>query len=58
MSTASPSRRATTVKEGDLLFVIDPRPYRAALDSALAQLERARASAQLAQAQDKRAQNR
>ena len=28
------------VKSGDLLFVIDPRPYRAAYDSAVAQLER------------------
>src|SRR5580704_5788141 len=42
------------VKAGDLLFVIDPRPYRATYDSAVAQLERARASAQLAQAQYKR----
>ena len=30
------------VRKGDLLFVIDPRPYRAALDQAHAQLERAR----------------
>src|SRR6266852_5063173 len=37
------------VKAGDLLFVIDPRPYRATYDSAVAQLERARASAQLAE---------
>ena len=44
------------VKAGDLLFVIDPRPYRAAYDSAVAQLERARAAAALAQAQDQRAQ--
>ncbi len=45
------------VKKGDLLFVIDPRPYRAALDQAQAQLERARAEARLAQTQDKRAQS-
>ncbi|WP_430641911.1 efflux RND transporter periplasmic adaptor subunit [Bradyrhizobium brasilense] len=45
------------VKAGDLLFVIDPRPYRATYDSAVAQLERARASAQLAQAQYKRAES-
>lgn len=45
------------VKQGDLLFVIDPRPYKAALDSAAAQLDRARASAKLAQAQDQRAQS-
>jgi len=45
------------VNKGDLLFVIDPRPYRAALDQAQAQLERARAEARLAQTQDKRAQS-
>ncbi|MGU7779087.1 efflux RND transporter periplasmic adaptor subunit [Burkholderia sp. PU8-34] len=44
------------VKSGDLLFVIDRRPYKAAYDSAAAQLERARAAAQLASAQDQRAQ--
>jgi membrane fusion protein, multidrug efflux system len=45
------------VKAGDLLFVIDPRPYRATYDSAVAQLERSRASAQLAEAQYKRAES-
>ena len=44
------------VHKGELLFVIDPRPYRAALDQAQAQLQRARAEAKLAQAQDARAQ--
>jgi multidrug efflux system membrane fusion protein len=44
------------VEAGALLFVVDPRPYRAAYDSAVAQLERARATAQLAQTQDQRAQ--
>jgi len=44
------------VKQGDLLFVIDPRPYRDALNSAQAQLERARAAANLAQSQNQRAQ--
>lgn len=44
------------VRKGDLLFVIDQRPYRAALDSALAGLERARSEARLAQTQDARAQ--
>ena len=44
------------VKKGDLLFVIDPRPYRAALDQALANLEKAKAEQALAQTQDKRAQ--
>jgi membrane fusion protein, multidrug efflux system len=44
------------VHKGDLLFVIDQRPYRAALDRALADLERARSEARLAQTQDVRAQ--
>src|SRR5689334_4131602 len=43
------------VRQGDLLFSIDPRPYRAALDSATARLERARATVQLAQVRDQRA---
>lgn len=45
------------VAKGDLLFVIDPRPYRAALDQAQAQLERARAEARLATTQHERAQS-
>ena len=44
------------VKAGDLLFVIDPRPYRAAYDSAEAQLAHARATEQLAQEEEQRAQ--
>lgn len=44
------------VKEGDLLFVIDRRPYKAALDSAAAQLERAKATARLADILDQRSQ--
>ena len=44
------------VKKGDLLFVVDPRPYKARLAQAEADLERARAEARLAQMQDKRAQ--
>nr|WP_175113473.1 efflux RND transporter periplasmic adaptor subunit [Paraburkholderia solisilvae] len=44
------------VRRGDLLFVIDQRPYRAALNSAAARLDRARATASLARAQDVRAQ--
>jgi RND family efflux transporter MFP subunit len=36
------------VKKGDLLFVIDPRPYQAELDRAQAELTRAEAHAQLA----------
>src|ERR1700754_1910208 len=43
------------VRRGDLLFSIDQRPYRAAVDSATARLERARATAQLAQLRDQRA---
>lgn len=43
------------VRKGDLLFVIDPRPYRASLDQAQAQLERARSEASLAAAQNARA---
>ena len=49
-------REGQDVRKGDLLFVIDPRPYRAALDQALAGLERARAEQHLAQTQDRRAQ--
>jgi RND family efflux transporter MFP subunit len=37
----------STVRKGDLLFVIDPRPYRAALSQADAELERAIARAEL-----------
>lgn len=42
------------VKQGDLLFQIDPRPYEAALAQARAQLERDRAMAQWSQDQIKR----
>ena len=44
------------VRKGDLLFAIDPRPYRAALDRAEAELARAQAEARLARTQDARAQ--
>jgi multidrug efflux system membrane fusion protein len=43
------------VRRGDLLFSIDPRPYQAAVNSATARLERARATALLAQIRDQRA---
>ena len=43
------------VRKGDLLFRIDPRPYRAALDRAEAELARARSEAKLARAQNTRA---
>lgn len=49
-------REGQEVRKGDLLFVVDPRPYKAALDHAVADLERARSEARLAQAQDARAQ--
>lgn len=39
------------VKKGDLLFVIEPRPYEIALDAAKAQLTQAEAQLQLAQVQ-------
>jgi multidrug efflux system membrane fusion protein len=45
------------VRKGDLLFAIDPRPYRAALDRAQADLARAQAEARLARTQDARAQS-
>src|SRR3981189_2636058 len=45
------------VNASDLLLVIEPRPSRAPYDSAVGQLERARASAQLAEAQYKRAES-
>lgn len=43
------------VKQGDLLFLIDQRPYRMALDNAQAQLDRAREAKQLASMRDKSA---
>jgi membrane fusion protein, multidrug efflux system len=49
-------REGDSVKSGDLLFVIDPRPYRDALDSAKASLEREKAAAAFADIQAKRAQ--
>jgi multidrug efflux system membrane fusion protein len=44
------------VRKGDLLFLIDQRPYRAALNSATARLDHVRATVLQAQAQDQRAQ--
>ena len=49
-------REGDSVKRGDLLFLIDPRPYRDALDSAKASLEREQAAAAFADIQAKRAQ--
>jgi multidrug efflux system membrane fusion protein len=44
------------VRQGDLMFQIDPRPYRAALDNALAQLARAHVAKKLERIRNKRAQ--
>ena len=44
------------VKKGDLLFVIDPRPYQAVLDRANAQIKQAEAGLALADANLKRTQ--
>jgi multidrug efflux system membrane fusion protein len=49
-------REGEEIRRGALLFVIDPRPYRAALNSAAARLDRARATTLLARGQDMRAQ--
>lgn len=49
-------REGNEVAKGDLLFVIDQRPYRAALQSAEARLDRARAAVTLANARNQRAQ--
>ncbi|MBX3712919.1 MAG: efflux RND transporter periplasmic adaptor subunit [Lysobacter sp.] len=49
-------REGDEVRKGQLLFVIDQRPYRAALAQAEANLERARSEARLARSQDARAQ--
>jgi multidrug efflux system membrane fusion protein len=52
-----PYKEGAEVRQGDLLFAIDPRPYQAAVNSATARLERARATAQLAQVRDQRARS-
>lgn len=48
-------KEGSEVKPGDLLFVIDPRPYRDALYRAQAELERARSAASLAQSKTEHA---
>ena len=50
-------REGDDVRKGQLLFVIDQRPYRAALARAQAELERARSEARLAHSQNARAQS-
>lgn len=49
-------KEGDNVRKGDLLVVIDPRKYQATLNSALARLERAKASVVMNEAQDRRAQ--
>ncbi|HEY4310960.1 MAG TPA: efflux RND transporter periplasmic adaptor subunit [Pirellulales bacterium] len=48
--TKMPFREGSDVKEGELLFEVDPRPYQAQLDQALGQLELAKARLKVAQA--------
>jgi multidrug efflux system membrane fusion protein len=50
-------RDGDKVKKGDLLFVIDPRPYRAELNRAEGELERARARLELAKNDLQRAEH-
>lgn len=47
-------REGQIVHKGDLLYVIDPRPYKDTADSAKAQLEQMRAAADFAKIQDDR----
>lgn len=49
-------KEGTTVKEGDLLFTIDPRPYKAAVEGARAEHDRTRTRAELARNEAKRAE--
>jgi RND family efflux transporter MFP subunit len=49
-------KEGSEVKEGDLLFTIDPRPYRAIADRAKAEFERATTHAELAASEAERAQ--
>src|SRR5688500_10228614 len=48
-------KEGTEVKEGDLLFIVDPRRYDAGLAQAKAELERAQAALELATAEADRA---
>ena len=45
--TEIPFKEGAIVKKDDLLFVIDPRPYQAALDQAVGQLKQAQAQKEL-----------
>ena len=50
-------REGQMVRKGDLLYVIDPRPYKDAADNARAQLDREHAAADFAKIQEERAQH-
>jgi membrane fusion protein, multidrug efflux system len=52
-----PFKEGDTVKKGDPLFLIDPRPYQAALDQAVGQLNLAQSAQHLAEENFKRAQD-
>lgn len=49
-------KEGSEVKEGDLLFTIDPRPYKAVAERAQAEFERATTHAELAASEAKRAE--
>lgn len=49
-------REGQMVHKGDLLYVIDPRPYKDAADNATAELDREHAAADFAKVQEDRAQ--
>lgn len=49
-------KEGSDVRQGDLLFTIDPRPYRAAVDRLTAEVGAARARAELARGEAKRAE--
>ncbi|HEY5313942.1 MAG TPA: efflux RND transporter periplasmic adaptor subunit [Pirellulales bacterium] len=50
-----PFKEGSEVKQGDILFEIDPRPYQAQYDQAVGQLQEAQANTQLAKANVERA---
>jgi RND family efflux transporter MFP subunit len=55
--TDAPFKEGDPVKEGDLLFQIDPRPYKAMLDSAVAQVAASKAQINVAQANFEQAES-
>jgi RND family efflux transporter MFP subunit len=55
--TQIPFKEGSIVKKDDLLFVIDPRPYQAALDEAAGQLAQAQAQQELSDQNFTRAQS-